>query len=325
MMDSLISIIIPVYNVEEYLRECLESVLVQTYQNLEIILVDDGSTDNSGSICDEYKKKDSRVKVIHKKNGGLSDARNAGLDICSGEYIGFVDSDDWISKEMYEHLYREAYTLKADMVVSGYYVVSQKGVTVVNKSGGNRYIFEDYEKMMGYIINNVGCMPVCFKLYRSTIFDNVRFKKGKNFEDVFIFPETVANCKRMVIVPGNYYYYRMRNDSITHKKKWNGNIWDAIEAYKYNYTVVKNNCPKLIDGIEKRLFWSYCVCLSYAGNAVDYDVHNGEINKKKSELKKHTLKIIKNPMMSWKNKIDALMAMYLPVKIYSYMSNMFRK
>lgn len=105
MKDDLISVIVPVYNVEKYLHKCINSILNQTYKNLEIILIDDGSTDNSGKICDEYALKDNRIKVIHKENGGLSSARNAGLDICSGDYIGFVDSDDYIAEDMYEYLY----------------------------------------------------------------------------------------------------------------------------------------------------------------------------------------------------------------------------
>ncbi|HEY8803664.1 MAG TPA: glycosyltransferase, partial [Clostridium sp.] len=105
MQNPLISIIVPIYKVEVYIRNCVDSILNQTYKNLEIILVDDGSPDNCGNICEEYSSKDKRIKVIHKKNGGLSSARNAGLDIASGEYIGFIDSDDWIEGDMYESLY----------------------------------------------------------------------------------------------------------------------------------------------------------------------------------------------------------------------------
>src|SRR5665647_2657921 len=105
MHNPLISIIVPIYKVENYIRNCVDSILNQTYKNLEVILVDDGSTDNCGNICDEYSLKDNRIKTIHKKNGGLSSARNAGLDVAKGEYIGFIDSDDWIEKDMYESLY----------------------------------------------------------------------------------------------------------------------------------------------------------------------------------------------------------------------------
>ena len=118
-MQPLISVIIPVYKVELYLRECIDSVLAQTYQNLEVILVDDGSPDQCGSICEQYAEKDNRVCVIHKENGGLSDARNAGIDVAKGEYIGFVDSDDWVAPDMYECLYKASVEYNAEFVVCG--------------------------------------------------------------------------------------------------------------------------------------------------------------------------------------------------------------
>ena len=118
-MNSLISVIVPIYKVEKYLRKCVESILSQTHTNLEIILVDDGSPDNCGAICDEYAKQDARIKVIHKPNGGLSDARNAGLDIMTGEYVAFVDSDDWIGPRMYETLLQMLKLFQADIAIGG--------------------------------------------------------------------------------------------------------------------------------------------------------------------------------------------------------------
>lgn len=120
-MNDLISIIVPVYNVEKYLNKCIDSIINQTYKNIEIILVDDGSTDNSGKICDEYLLRDSRIKVIHKNNGGLSSARNEGINISSGEYIGFVDSDDWVEPNMYEEMYKKILYSNADIVDCGYW------------------------------------------------------------------------------------------------------------------------------------------------------------------------------------------------------------
>ena len=120
MSKPLISVIVPVYNVEQYLPKCIDSILAQTYENLEIILVEDGTKDSSGVICDEYAAKDARIRVIHKENGGLSSARNAGMEIARGEYFGFVDSDDWIEPEMYENLMALAQKYDADVFVKGY-------------------------------------------------------------------------------------------------------------------------------------------------------------------------------------------------------------
>ena len=127
-MKELISIIVPVYNVEQYLDDCLISIINQTYKNIEIILIDDGSTDKSGKICDEYAKKDSRIIVIHKENGGVSSARNAGLRIAKGAYIGFVDPDDWIAEDMYEVLYSNAKKYDADVSVCKYKIVKNNSI-----------------------------------------------------------------------------------------------------------------------------------------------------------------------------------------------------
>ena len=120
MNEELISIIVPVYNVEAYIHQCIKSIIEQSYKNLEIILVDDGSKDKSGKICDDYARKDKRIKVIHKKNGGLSDSRNAGITVATGKYIAFVDSDDWIEKNMYEKMYNECEKFGADICICGF-------------------------------------------------------------------------------------------------------------------------------------------------------------------------------------------------------------
>lgn len=121
MNEELISIIVPVYNVEAYIHQCIKSIIEQSYKNLEIILVDDGSKDKSGKICDDYARKDKRIKVIHKKNGGLSDSRNAGITVATGKYIAFVDSDDWIEKNMYEKMYNECEKFGADICICGFF------------------------------------------------------------------------------------------------------------------------------------------------------------------------------------------------------------
>ena len=130
----MISVIVPVYNVEKYLRQCLDSVLAQTYRELEIILVDDGSTDGSGAICDEYATRDSRIKVVHQQNGGLSSARNAGLDLATGEYVAFVDSDDYIHETMLELLYQALVENNADTVICNFERVDEKGDVISVRS-----------------------------------------------------------------------------------------------------------------------------------------------------------------------------------------------
>jgi len=186
MQNPLISIIIPIYKVEDYIRCCIDSILSQTYKNLEIILVDDGSPDNCGSVCEEYSLKDKRIKVIYKKNGGLSSARNAGLDIASGEYIGFVDSDDWIENDMYESLYNAIIFHKADISVCGRYIASGNKITTISDSE-KAEVFTRCEALSELVLDEYSGMKnfAWDKLYKKELFDNVRYPEGKCYEDIF--------------------------------------------------------------------------------------------------------------------------------------------
>ena len=173
--NPLISVIVPVYNVEAWLPRCGDSILSQTYENLEILLVDDGSTDDSGLICEEYAKKDTRIRVIHKENGGLSSARNSGLDAASGEYIGFVDSDDWIEPEMYAEMLSLMLKSDAQIVCAGRYDVAggtgEKTVGLCPK----RQEQVSGEELAGRIFLWDHCdSSACDKLYRRELFDGIR-------------------------------------------------------------------------------------------------------------------------------------------------------
>lgn len=223
-----LSIIVPVYMVEPYLRRCIDSILSQTFTDFELILVDDGSPDNCPSICDEYAKIDSRVVVIHKKNGGLSDARNAGLDIARGEYIGFVDSDDFIHPQMYEIMFHFADRLSADMVSCDFYrflegeKINIREISVddidfvcMNKS----LLLASFYPENCYRIN----ATVCNKLYKSKVFKKIRFPVGLYYEDSYIFLNTIEVCERIVTLPEPLYYYLQRDGSIMHSEytpKW---------------------------------------------------------------------------------------------------------
>lgn len=216
-MGELVSVIVPVYNVEKYIRKCIESIITQTYTNLDIILIDDGSTDKSGKICDEYEKLDTRITVIHKKNGGLSSARNSGLDIAKGKYIGFVDSDDYISIDMYEVLLRYMED-EVDIVACGRYIVYPR----IDKKVNKRIYCSD--KIKKY--NNIQAIeellkPQIFpfgvvdKIYRKELFSNIRFPIGRISEDI---PVTYALFKksRNIVHIGDCKYYNFQShNSIT--------------------------------------------------------------------------------------------------------------
>lgn len=214
----MISVIVPIYNVEKYLSKCIESILSQTYKDLEIILVNDGSIDNSGKVCEEYKKKDRRIKVIHKENGGLSDARNVGIEISKGEYIAFIDSDDWIDEEYIEVLYKLLIENNADISICSFTkvynedVVNIRGLTKEYKesicSGLESLKNLNTDKHTEYIV-------AWNKLYRRNMFKDLRFPKGKIHEDEFLVPILLHRANSIVYTSRKLVYYRQRNDSIT--------------------------------------------------------------------------------------------------------------
>lgn len=231
-MNPLISIIVPVYNVEKYVQQCIESILNQTYKQIEVILVDDGSLDRSSVICEEYAFMDPRVKVIHKENGGLSSARNVGLDKAKGKFIGFVDSDDWIDNNMYESMLHLALTYQADVVQCGYKLINEQGKITREINFGNRRFNTKAEVEKAYYMTNEFSSVVWNKLYRADLFEELRFKVGKNNEDVFILTDALLRIHKMVNTPKCYYHYLQRKESImgtqfTEKK------FDRLEAGEY--------------------------------------------------------------------------------------------
>ena len=228
MNQPLISIIVPVYNVENYLNTCVQSLINQSYRNIEIILVDDGTLDNSGIMCDHYAQCDKRIKSIHKKNGGLSDARNYGVKIALGEYIGFVDSDDWISTNMYEKLLSNMLANDADISVCERVIVYENelvntgetgNITVLSKEEALNVLYAD-QKYMSHVWN---------KLYKKELFSAISFPVGKNYEDIFIMHELFGKANKVVFDDEGLYFYRQRQGSIVNSYS-RKNIEDFIDA-----------------------------------------------------------------------------------------------
>ena len=205
MKNDLISIIIPVYKVEKYLEKCIESVLKQTYTNLQIILVDDGSPDNCGKICDEYDKKDSRIEVIHKANGGLSDARNVGISKAKGRYIGFVDSDDYIKEDMYEILLNLIKKYDADVSICNLYDVIDGNECIRNKENGIR----EYSRLdiLKEVLLDKNIQSYAWnKLYEKELFDEIKYPIGKKYEDIgTTLPKLVGKYKATLSVTNQNY------------------------------------------------------------------------------------------------------------------------
>lgn len=219
-MNELISVIVPIFNTEKYIEKSIRSILRQTYKELEIILVDDGSTDSCPQICDRFEKEDSRVKVIHKKNGGLSDARNVGMQHASGEYYVFVDSDDYIESDMIEQLYRRIIEDHSDMAMCDFAIVDEDGNLLKTKTTQVEDSVVDEERFWNeyYGVNHIYCVVAWNKLFRRRIFDTIRFDKGKIHEDEYIIHKIVSQCKRISFLKKKYYYYVRHANSIMGEK-----------------------------------------------------------------------------------------------------------
>lgn len=240
---ALISLIIPVYKVEKYLEKCIQSVINQTYENLQIILVDDGSPDNCGKICDEYAKKDHRIEVIHKSNGGLSDARNKGLEIAKGEYIGFVDSDDYIEADMYEVLYNLLKQYNADVSICNFYTVSQGKISIKNADNGiNEY---NRIEILKEILLDKNIQSYAWnKLYKKELFDEIKYPIGKKYEDIGTTFYLLEKCNKVVVTGKSEYYYINRQDSIVNNVT-ESTITDYIELIMQRYDYIEENIKEL--------------------------------------------------------------------------------
>ena len=253
-MNPLISIIIPVYNVEKYLCKCLDSVLAQTYHNIQVILVDDGSTDRCPEICDEYKEKDNRVYVIHKKNGGISETRNAGLDIVNGQYIAFVDSDDSISQYMIERLYNALKESNADISVCGVedeYEDVQKDV-LTSEFYVNKKTVISGERATEYILEDIVIVShVWDKLYKTELFSGIRFPVGRRFEDMYVTHEVINRANTVVLIPDKLYTYLHRSTSISYTKMIQ-NCYDICGAYLLRLNFAAKYCSQMYDVVLKQ-------------------------------------------------------------------------
>lgn len=224
----MISVIIPVYNVEKYLDRCINSVLKQSYKNLEIILIDDGSADNSGMMCDECAKSDNRIKVIHKTNAGVSSARNAGLDIAKGNYIGFVDPDDYISENMYEILLDEMKSGDFDIVECNYYRVYEDGAQL--KKENKDAVYTGYKDIWYAALTDYLFCGMCNKLIKKSVIGDLRFNTDyKISEDMLFFFECAKNGKKLKFVNKPLYYYLQRENSAIRKPFYKG-AFDTLEV-----------------------------------------------------------------------------------------------
>ena len=309
--NELISIVVPVYNVENFLKKCIDSILSQTYKNWELVLVDDGSTDDSGLICDEYKKIDKRIYVIHKLNGGLSDARNCGIKNSHGKYITFVDSDDYVDDDFIEYLYGLLKKYNTDIAISSY--------TIVNKNGKLLDIGKNYEERKSDKVNCLKDMLLekgytissCSKLYKKDFFSDIAFPIGKLNEDNGTTYKLIEKSHYIAIGNVGKYYYVERTGSIMNSG-FNLKKLDMIELTDEMCDEIEKKHPELANYCTRRRMYSRFNIL----RQVMFSKDNKEVELDMIQyLKKNKNLILNNPVSTRRDKI-AIISLLLGINFF---------
>lgn len=252
-----LSIIVPIYKVEKYLDECIQSILHQTFTDFELILVDDGSPDACPQMCDAIAEQDSRVRVIHQKNGGLSAARNTGIEAARGKWLGFVDSDDFVAPDFYEKLYNAAVNADADCAICSVQLTHEDGSRMDTppqwKVYGGGYTGEDVLKTITWQ-NNAPYLVAWNKLYRREVFRTLRYPVGRINEDVFVFAELFDTIKKVACVEQPLYFYRQRTGSIMQSKCTLRNLdemWSFVHCFE---CFQRSGRMEMLPFVESRIF-----------------------------------------------------------------------
>ncbi|WP_196007991.1 glycosyltransferase [Clostridium tyrobutyricum] len=318
-MEPIVSIIVPIYNVERYINKCINSILSQTFKKFELILVDDGSPDSCGEICDKYAELDYRIKVIHKKNGGLSSARNAGIDIAQGKYIGFIDSDDWIKNDMYEFLYKTIIKYDADISICDFIKFNENyDLCFKEDSGKNIEIWNNIEALEKLNTDDCGKIVVTWnKLYKKELWSDIRFPEGRIHEDVFTMHKILFKTNRIVNTNKVLYGYLQRSSSIIGTKfslkklDYIDGLRERIKFYR------KNNLKKLEQSTR------FILCCSISDYY--YTLKNSNIKNKYIYMESLYKVFNKNYLILRKYKIRISIKENIILKIFKYNPNLFVK
>ncbi len=308
-----ISVIVPVYNVKDLLPRCMESILSQSFTDMEIILVDDGSRDGGGEVCDRYQAADPRVQVIHQENQGLSAARNAGLALAKGKYISFIDSDDYIHPEMLSHCYGVAEKEEADCVLCGRFDCYADEEPKVNEK--EQYcVLTSVQAIHMVLDSRETSVTVWDKLYRRSLFENdLRFRVGKTAEDAFIIVDVLARAKKVVYTSRQLYYYVHRKGSIS-TARFNPKLdFGVVEAYDYNYRRVCEIDKEALEAVARmRCCWARFSALDkMIAAGADTPENRGELV---AFLRENGRFIRKNPIFTRARKLaSALLSVSYPL------------
>lgn len=305
-----LSIIVPVYNIEKYLEKCVDSILNQTLQDFELILIDDGSLDNSGKICDELSKRDGRIKVIHKTNGGSASARNAGLLVMTGEYVGFVDSDDYVEEDMFETMINACENNQCEAAFCDRYLVDEGGEFLPENSKVSKYkeltVLSQKEALTNMFLATGMTFAVWDKVFKRELFDDVKFPEGCPAEDVPCSFDTIKKAKNVVHIGKQKYYYRALNTSVTHGK-FNEKTMGYSRYVKKIREEVYVEIPELRDAIDycyiQALSSTYAK-LNQSKNSSEYKYEERKLRKELRGCRKETKR---NSYLGRNSKIAAFL------------------
>ena len=324
-MEDKISIIIPVYKVEKYIRKCVDSAINQTHLNLEIILVDDGTPDNSGKICDEYAQKDTRIKVIHKKNGGLSDARNFGLDIAKGKYIFLLDSDDYIEKDTIEYLYELCERYNADIGIGKTrFLYENQQSNIKSPSKDNIKIYNTEEALETMLYSQEFTNSAWNKLYKTELFANIRFPVGKLYEDLATTYKLISKSKQTVLGSKYTYNYIMNRDNSIMNKKFNIKRMEGLDFCEEILDFVSKKYPTIKNAAISRL---YIECISIYNEIPMGKQFKEERARVKKYLRKYRGIVIADKKEVKRHKILCIVSIFgkIPLKSVLYLKDKIKK
>ena len=319
-MKDLITVVVPVYKVEKYIDRCVNSIIDQTYKNLEIILVDDGSPDKCGKICDDYAKKDDRIVVIHKENGGLSDARNAGIHAANGKYITFIDSDDYIKNDYVEFLYNLIIENDVRISICSHTVIYDTGLKI-EKETGEFSVLDTKTAIKRILYDDNIDISAWAKMYDIKLFDDIEYPKGRLFEDSAVTCRILSKCEKVAIGSKSKYFYMIRSDSITNAK-FNKKKMDLITSTEEMGQYILEKYPDLQDAVNRRVMYAYLSTLSQLANS--NEKHLKEQNEMMDYIKENRRKVLKDKNIPKRDRL-ALEVTRFGFNIYKAFWNMYRK
>lgn len=325
-MDNtpLVSIIVPVYNVEKYLPECIESIKNQTYKNIEVFLIDDGSTDSSGTICEKSTQDDKRFKTFHKENGGISDARNYGINKANGSWITFIDSDDYISEEYIEYLLNLVLKNNSKLSVGAHTITFESGKKIYKGFGENSEKSLSQKEALTHILLDDGLdLSSWTKLYSIDLFKEIRFPKGLLFEDTATTYQLFFLCDKIICGGKSIYNYRIRANSITTQGSFPKKV-QLIDNTKVMCNDILSKYPDLSEAAERRLIWAYFSTLNQLLKCPDRKSYKKEENEIVSFLKSKRKIIKKGSAYSKRDKL-ASVALSFGLPFYSFIWQVYSK